>query len=576
MSARRSWRMVLVELAGLVLLTGVLAAAPAQAIPVAGTLHASPAGAVVPGEPVTLSGRLTPAIARPVRLQSRLGSAPWITLTTGRSTPTGRFSLVATVSGDPGQTVRYRVLAPATRLAGRPYAARTSPTVSALVVIPNGAIAAPRLAVEHGTIAVATEFAPARQGRRVTVQAWDGDSWTAVGHGVENARGRSSVTVTTGSPGPLTLRARADAWRGIPAAATQTTSVGVRSAIGLGNNHSCQVRPRGTLWCWGSNIMSQLGDNSDQDSAVPTKVVGTGWASVTGGIWHTCGLRDDASAWCWGNNWYGQIGTPLGTIWKEPIQVPGEWSVIAAGGNFTCGIRSDGTLWCWGDNYAGQLGDGTTEERHAPTQVGTADDWSDVRAGTQHACALRDTGTLWCWGRNGYGQVGDGSVDERHAPVQVGTGADWVRISVGSTNTCGVKADGTAWCWGDNYNGLVGNGSDTAAVIPAQVGLASTWLRVETGSYQTCGVRANGSAWCWGLNADGALGTGEVGGVTRTPVRVLGSGWSPTIDSGSSHVCALTVQGQTACWGGNDNGQIGDGTLGANHDRATPTPVLWP
>lgn len=576
MRGQPSWRMFGVELAGLALLTGVLAAAPAQAVPVAGSLTASPAGPVVPGEAVTLSGRLVPALVRPVRLQSRLGSAPWRTLTTGRSTATGRFTLRATVSGDPGQTVRYRVLAPATRVAGRTYPARTTPSVSSPIVIPNGAIATPRLAVEHGKVAIATEFAPARKGRRVTVQAWDGDSWTAVGHGVENARGRSRITITAGSEGPLTLRARADAWHGIPPAATQTASVGVRTALGLGSNHSCQVRPDGTLWCWGSDIMSQLGDNSDQDSAVPTSVAGTDWASVSGGTWHSCGLRADASAWCWGNNWYGQIGTPIGTIWTEPTQVPGEWSVIDAGGNFTCGIRSNGTLWCWGDNYAGQLGDGTTEERHAPVQVGSADDWSDVSTGSQHTCALRGAGTLWCWGRNGYGQVGDGSVDERHAPVQVGTDADWVRISVGGTTTCGVQADGTAWCWGDNYNGLVGNGSDTAALAPTQVGLATDWVRVDTGSYQTCGVRADRSGWCWGLNADGALGTGEVGGVTRTPVRVLGSGWSPTIDSGGTHVCALTVSGETACWGGNDYGQIGDGTAGDADFRPTPTEVLWP
>ena len=68
----------------------------------------------------------------------------------------------------------------------------------------------------------------------------------------------------------------------------------------------------------------------------------------------------------------------------------------------------------------------------------------------------------------------------------------------------------------------------------------------------------------------GQLGWGH--GYSYTPVDVSGfQGGASNITVGASHTCALSVAGDVACWGGNSNGRVGDGT---RTNRSTPVSVL--
>ena len=55
----------------------------------------------------------------------------------------------------------------------------------------------------------------------------------------------------------------------------------------------------------------------------------------------------------------------------------------------------------------------------------------------------------------------------------------------------------------------------------------------------------------------------------RQPVAVIGLGEVTSISAGRDHTCAIVLSEQGYCWGNNDFGQLGDGTI---TDR--PTPVL--
>jgi hypothetical protein len=74
---------------------------------------------------------------------------------------------------------------------------------------------------------------------------------------------------------------------------------------------------------------------------------------------------------------------------------------------------------------------------------------------------------------------------------------------------------------------------------------------------------AHGRALCWG---DGGFGVhGDNGGVVSGVERFLT--FSDTVPitqlSGSTHICALHVNARVRCWGHDDNGQLGNPSMGS-------------
>ncbi len=85
----------------------------------------------------------------------------------------------------------------------------------------------------------------------------------------------------------------------------------------------------------------------------------------------------------------------------------------------------------------------------------------------------------------------------------------------------------------------------------------------------SCGILSDGSAICWGKNDVGQLGNGSIGGYTSTPDTVSGSYSYKMISSGiDSTVCAILTNGSAVCWGENNYGQVGDNSL---TDRENPS-----
>lgn len=92
---------------------------------------------------------------------------------------------------------------------------------------------------------------------------------------------------------------------------------------------------------------------------------------------------------------------------------------------------------------------------------------------------------------------------------------------------------------------------------------------VTAGARHTCALLESGSVYCWGGNGNGQLGDGS-NTVRLTPVPVSGLSGVTQISAGGFHTCARTRLGLAYCWGANGYGQLGTGD---NSNRSTPVQV---
>jgi alpha-tubulin suppressor-like RCC1 family protein len=281
------------------------------------------------------------------------------------------------------------------------------------------------------------------------------------------------------------------------------------------NLFTAAIKTDGTLWLWGSNAQSQIGDNTTASRSTPRQefTSSTNWKQVSGGYYHTAAIKTNGTLWLWGNNTdSSQLGDNTTVSRSTPIQEftsSTNWKQVACGGFHTAAIKTDGTLWLWGRNASGQLGDNTTAYRSTPRQEFTSStNWKQVSCGSLHTAVIKTDGTLWVWGNNGYGQIGDNTIATRSTPRQEFTSStNWKQVSGGGSHMAAIKTDGTLWAWGGNTAGQIGDNTTTTRSTPRQEFTSSTnWKQVSSGGYHTAAIKNNGTLWVWGFNLYGQLG----------------------------------------------------------------------
>jgi len=367
------------------------------------------------------------------------------------------------------------------------------------------------------------------------------------------------------------------------------------STMGAGGDFSCALRSDGKAFCWGDNPYGQLGDGTQTYSPTPVEVSGGHvFDQLFVGDGTACGLTPSGDAHCWGSNRNGQLGAGLPITLGDnfslvPVLVSGghSFNSLSIGLGTTCGTANDGMTYCWGGNRNGELGNGTTGgESTVPVPVTNSQTLGFVRvsAGFFSTCALDGDGAPYCWG---YGRLfgNDPQSANANTPTPAASGLPLSAIEIGIYSTCGIDGNADMHCWGmANQSGEQGNGSVLPEPTPTPVvgGLSFESLDANNNNTilgVTCGVTPEGEAWCWGTNRKGQLG----GSTTETCTPI--ASWGPiscatspitvdvsfpfsTIHVGNDHVCGLDGDGTAYCWGNNQTGQLGNGTL-----DPSPVPV---
>lgn len=245
-------------------------------------------------------------------------------------------------------------------------------------------------------------------------------------------------------------------------------------------------------------------------------------------------------------------------------------SSISAGARHTC-VASSGQAICFGDNSDGQLGTGDTSSVDGGQvvvdglPVGSV---AVVAAGGDFSIALNTMLSSYIphtWGANASGQLCTGDVVAAFTPQITGLGGKFERLDAGLDFGCLLEApNGDVYCWGNGSHtgtGAVGPQSAIAAVPLPSTGA----MALATGDRHACAILDRASfghrVKCWGDNDFGQLGAGTVTANESAPVDAFGIDDARLIAAGGEHTCALRGSGVStyvSCWGRGTEGQLGN------------------
>jgi alpha-tubulin suppressor-like RCC1 family protein len=98
-------------------------------------------------------------------------------------------------------------------------------------------------------------------------------------------------------------------------------------------------------------------------------------------------------------------------------------------------------------------------------------------------------------------------------------------VAAGLEHSLALQNDGSVWAWGGNSMGQLGDGTTADRHTPAQVSGGLTAAKeVAAGEQYSLALKADGSVWAWGGNQEGELGNGCLSNECkdeRRPVQVV-------------------------------------------------------
>ncbi len=355
-----------------------------------------------------------------------------------------------------------------------------------------------------------------------------------------------------------------------------------------GESHFCALLSDGTVRCWGDNSRGALGtgeiDGGVDAGFAPMPVVGvSNVTQISAAEYATCARDDDGGVRCWGGNRQGQLGLRAGTALTDTVRHPtpsdvaleSEVARVDVGHRSVCALDADGNAICWGGNDQRQLArpDAGTVTAGGPGPADLAGfKITRAGAGLTTAYGLTKDGRLLGWGAVA-GR--ESSISPDPVPFPIPTLSDVTGFAVAPSHACAI-AGGEVHCWGSNNKGALGTGLPDTERFPAHAPIVTDEKdvfpqQIAAAANTTCVRMTDGSIQCCGDDRLGQLGRGKAG--TLTPLFGKATAFvdhAVRVVTSNLATCALVQGGKVMCWGGNANGELGQGTRDSNPH---PTPV---
>jgi len=387
---------------------------------------------------------------------------------------------------------------------------------------------------------------------------------------IASCGGQSAVATDVLPGGPLVIG---------QAPTVTCDSVPCAKQIAAGDNHACARFENGLVACWGSNVVNESGqalaDAVNSVIPLPRYVPNIqSSTAISAAGQSSCVVTVGGNGMCWGNilRRFDTQAAPSNEY--LPRQIPGQVAQVGinrGGDEFLCVTRLDGTAACLGNNFAGQLGNGTVTQ-DLGTTFSSVTGLTTVRAlgmGYGHACALVSApARVYCWGDNKFGAVGPPFLGLAGQPS---TGAQSIADNVtvprevqgienpvvvtgtdGNSRTCVLDQTGIARCWGQEIRPT---STQPVTVWPPERRLDVGGLLVDIVGTESslCGVTSKGIVVC--------ENSGEYSKISNVA----------QVACGRHFCCVLQKNGSVQCYGSNDQGQLGIGSVDDfEHSPAAP------
>nr|WP_276604290.1 hypothetical protein [Nannocystis pusilla] len=411
--------------------------------------------------------------------------------------------------------------------------------------------------------------------------------------------------------------------------------------VAVGGRHACALHQTGAVSCWGDSKDGQLGTFAHAPGAAHAVQVTWPMVAIGVGEHHSCGQYRDGRIACWGSNARGESGWGQESLSLSPERIVGlsEIDGLLAARSLTCAQRR-GEALCWGAMYGLQPGSELLEPtrvealRRSRGIVGaggtacawTADHTAHCLAGTASVpttdvlqivpgdrrsfpWALRSDGVwrqpsseakllpedfiaalapppgkpqaiveiaAWSDADGLCARLQQGrvrclpDVESDEEPLEMSLAGsrrsqplpDARSIRSNRLGVCALLVNGTVACI-DDWS------EDPAAELVPQL---REVVELAAGQRHFCARTHKGEVFCWGGNESGQLGDGTTRSRTKSPVKVIGLTGTRGIAAGDVHTCALTQAREVVCWGDHrGNGRAAHAK--ANERSASPVVI---